>query len=419
MEEKAKTSKKFLPLIESGSTPKGLISKRLSAKPSLKKLKKSLGLGGRMFPGSTKNSDVDGIKIEKENEVPPTVIQSSSMEKRSEIMPLKNSTQQELNPENLWLRYLILSNAMHTSFLDTMQEIFRMQTILENEAFMSLVTNLLPEDNLAISQEKSKTYKVLITGGAGFIGSHLVDFFTTLGWDVTVLDNLHHSVVQKFDVAKLIIGDIRWQGRIDKFDLVIHCAAQTSVTKSETNPYEDVAVNVMGTVLQLQNYPEAKHVFLSSCAVYADGGTRNENSLTIPSSVYGISKLCAEQYVLRQQLNLVVRLGNVYGPRQEKRGEAAVMAHFASDEPIVIYGDGKSIRDYIHVYDVVEAIGKLLGYGGIVNIGTGKGTSTNDLAKGFKKIIKYEPAREGEMKHIVLDISRLIETTGFTPKPYG
>src|SRR3989344_1072216 len=127
MEEKAKTSKKFLPLIESGLMPKERISKRRLAKPLLKRSKRSLGLGGRMFPGSTKNSDIDGIKTEKENEAPLTVTQFSLMEQQSGTMLLNNSTQQELNPENLWLRYLILSNAMHTSFLDTMQEIFRMQ----------------------------------------------------------------------------------------------------------------------------------------------------------------------------------------------------------------------------------------------------------------------------------------------------
>ncbi len=288
--------------------------------------------------------------------------------------------------------------------------------------------------------------KILVTGGAGFIGSHIVDRYIELGHDVTVIDNLStgkkdniNPEADKFYTPINNIGggldQIISQG---KFDVINHHAAQTSVIASMKDFSFDAEINILGTLNLLKiaiKHKVKKFIFASSGgAIYglADVPT-NENSYPFPRSPYGISKLAIELYLSIFQehygLNYTsLRYSNVYGPRQRYDGEAGVIAIFTNamlnGQSPTIFGDGFHERDYIYVDDVVEANIKALTKGDneAINIGTGITTTTQELfnfikkATGFNGIPVYGAKRPGDIWKSGLDISKAKEILGWEPK---
>ncbi len=274
--------------------------------------------------------------------------------------------------------------------------------------------------------------RVLVTGGAGFIGSHVVDALVARGDRVSVLDNLSTGRLENMDPrVNFYHGDmrdakfVRETVRVEKPDYVIHHAAQIDVQASVNDPAEDAAVNITGTINLLEAccaYEVKKVVYASSAAVY--GNPRylpvDEEHPVRPLSGYGVSKHTVEHYldVYRVLHNLdytVLRYSNVYGPRQDATGEGGVVAIFTSlllrGQPPRIFGDGKQTRDFVHVQDVVRANLAALeaGSGGIFNISTGLPTSVNELFETLRGItgvdIKpvYGPPREGDILHSYLN----------------
>ena len=267
--------------------------------------------------------------------------------------------------------------------------------------------------------------KVLVTGGAGFIGSHVVDLLCKDGHSVHVVDNLssgskdnvnasatfHLLDIRTPECAKLITELVP--------DVVIHTAAQMSVRESMANPINDVDVNVCGLLNILQALPKENFpffVFLSTGgAIYGEQEQFpcSESHPKQPISVYGASKLASEIYLeLWQRVYALdfatLRLANVYGPRQNPHGEAGVVAIFCnallSGLPVKIYGDGSQTRDYIFVQDVAEAVVKAATskVNGTFNIGTGVETSVNQLFSTMASVSELKtganffPTRTGE-----------------------
>jgi len=293
--------------------------------------------------------------------------------------------------------------------------------------------------------------RVLVTGGAGFIGSHLVDALMPRGYTVTVLDDLSegslanlkpHLEDPKFSFIK---GDIRDKGIVKEAvagtDAVIHEAAMKSIPLSIKMPELAHEVNVHGTINLLREGRDAgikKFVLASSCAVYGDAAEMpiSERALTQPLSPYAKSKLDAEEscreFYLRDGLQTVaLRYFNVYGPRQSGGEYAGVMLKFMENlqngKAPVIYGDGEQTRDLIHVSDVAEATILALerdGIGGeVINVGTMRRVSMNELCNVFinlsgKTYLKplYEPARQGDIKHSQADIYKAERLLRFWPK---
>lgn len=253
--------------------------------------------------------------------------------------------------------------------------------------------------------------KVLVTGGAGFIGSHVVDKLMIDGHDVVVLDNLstgnmsnfeHHLNESRFHFFK---GDIRQvltvEKAIDGADAVIHAAAIVSVPLSIENPVLTNEVNVLGTLNLLEASIKAKvkrFVYVSSCAVYGDAAKLpiDEGALVRPLSPYASSKLAAEEHCTvffeNHGLETVrLRYFNVYGPRQAASEYAGVMVKFLErirrDQPPIIFGDGEQTRDFVYVDDVVAATLLALNRDGVAgnvfNIGTGEVVTINKLCQVF------------------------------------
>ena len=290
--------------------------------------------------------------------------------------------------------------------------------------------------------------RALVTGGAGFIGSHLVDRLVDEGWDVVVLDNLSAGKIENISRSKnrveMVVGDIRDKTTIEKamkdVQTVFHEAAQVNVMRSVEDPFEDLDINVHGSLLLLEESVKAeveKVVYASSGgAVYGDPQIIpvSEEFETNPLSPYGASKLMVEKYLkcfyeVYDLDYVILRYGNVFGPRQDPFGEAGVISIFLSQvlkgESPVIFGDGFQTRDFVFVEDVVEANMKALQYNSfprIFNIGTGIETSVNEIFStiisiaGAKLPPKYSPERKGEVKRIALDISRSFEKLSWTPK---
>ena len=244
---------------------------------------------------------------------------------------------------------------------------------------------------------------VLVTGGAGFIGSHLTDAFLRQGDEVTVVDDLSAGSAARLDERAVLHNQsiihagplARLAGEI-RPELICHLAAKIDVRASVAFPADDAQVNVIGTVnvLEAARRADARVLFCSTGgALYGTDAPipSPESVLPLPESPYGVAKNCAEQYVglynrLHGTRHAVLRLANVYGPRQDPAGEAGVVAIFCSrmlagKQPI-IYGDGKQTRDYIYVGDVVTAFlaAAETGLPGTWNIGTGTETSVLDLA---------------------------------------
>jgi UDP-glucose 4-epimerase len=281
---------------------------------------------------------------------------------------------------------------------------------------------------------------VLVTGGAGFIGSHLVDKLVSSGCNVRVLDNLSSGKTSNIEghlksgKVELIEGDINnfetVKGAVKGCDAIAHLAAIISVPFSMKNPKLTCETNIGGTLNLLSNAAEknvGKFVFISSCAVYGEPKYLpvDEVHPTNPLSPYAESKLLAERYCLgfheRQLLKSVVfRLFNVYGPRQGLNEYSGVITKFIdrlrSGQPLVIYGDGSQTRDFVHVSSVAEAIKNALlgstGDGEVLNIGTGKSVSVKELAQTLLKsahsklTISYEAPRAGEIKFSYANTSK-------------
>lgn len=288
----------------------------------------------------------------------------------------------------------------------------------------------------------SKT--ILVTGGAGFIGSHLVDRLVQLGHRVLIVDDLSTGKIRNLprgvnfyhtDVNHASIDNIFQK---ESPNVVFHNAAQISVTSSVRDPGKDAEINVAGTARLIEasrRYGVDKFVY--SCtggALYGDPDPSQctEESPIVPLSPYGLSKWVGERYLdlyrRTYRLNSVsLRYGNVYGPRQDPHGEAGVVAIFANamlegQEPR-IYGDGNQERDFVYIEDVVQANILALeeGVSGAYNIGTAVGTSINDIAKILGEIFKYRrkpshsPARIGDVRRISLDYSKAKREMGWEP----
>lgn len=274
-----------------------------------------------------------------------------------------------------------------------------------------------------------------MTGGAGFIGSHLVDGLIKEGMDVFVIDDLSSGKREnlnprarfyKLDIRSSEVGKVF--GR-EKPRYVFHLAAQIDVRKAAGDPKFDASVNVLGTLNLLKASAEAgvkKLVFSSTGgAIYGEveKGFADEQKLPLPGSPYGISKLAGEHYIRFFGENsgpkfTILRYGNVYGPRQDPLGEAGVVAIFSLSmlqmKKTVLYGQGKMERDYVYVADVVEAnlLAREKGDGEVLNIGTGTATSTNELFSVMRQCTGYglkpdlEQKRPGELWRSCLNCSK-------------
>lgn len=282
--------------------------------------------------------------------------------------------------------------------------------------------------------------KVVVTGGAGFIGSHLVEHLVALGHNVHVVDNL---VAGKREYvhpdATLHIADIRNQEELQSIfegaDTIFHLAALPSVPYSIENPIETHEVNALGTLKVIVAARDAKVrriVYSSSSAVYGDQEVVPiyEDALCEPKSPYGLQKLESEHYLrLASELygveTVSLRYFNLYGPRQNAAGPyASVVARFidqsASGQPLTVVGEGKQTRDFVHVQDVVSANIRAMdsihaGKGEVFNIGGGKSYSVLDVAGIVGGEITYLPPRI-EIMNSVAAIDRAREFLGWEPK---
>ena len=280
--------------------------------------------------------------------------------------------------------------------------------------------------------------RAIVTGGAGFIGSHVVDALVAQGAEVAVVDSLIHGAQDNVATgAELHVRDIR-EPLDDVFDAVqpeavLHLAAQADVRVSVERPVEDADVNVLGTVRILESARKhgAQVVFSSTGgAIYGECTTSApEDSPCEPLSPYGTAKLAAEEYLraynrLYGTRHIALRYGNVYGPRQDPHGEAGVVAIFlgalARGEQARIFGDGMQTRDYVYVGDVARATLAALGHeGGVFNVGTGRETSVAELYElcarvaGSDRAAEHAPARLGELQRSFLDPTLAADTLGF------
>ena len=284
--------------------------------------------------------------------------------------------------------------------------------------------------------------RVIVTGGAGFIGSHVVDAFVALGDEVVALDNLstgkREYVNAEARLSELDIVDERsLSASFSEFpaQIVCHLAAQASVTASVERPEFDLDVNVRGTlnVCDAARSVGAAVVFASTGgALYGNGAPLPTPEMFIPAplSPYGASKLAGEGYVatwgrLYGIPNVVLRLGNIYGPRQNPHGEAGVVAIFSErllrGEKVTVYGHGEPTRDYVHVADVARAfvVAAERKRPGTYNVGTGRETSVRDLlgllseAAGATVEVDLQPLRPGELERSSLDPSLIEQELGW------
>ncbi len=297
--------------------------------------------------------------------------------------------------------------------------------------------------------------RALVTGGAGFIGSHVSELLLEQGWSVEIVDDLstgkrdnvpaaarlHAIDIRSADAARLV--------REGGFDLLVHLAAQIDVRKSVADPVNDASINIVGSLNLLEAVrasgagKRCRVVFSSTGgALYGDFVTppNVETFAKDPESPYAISKLSAENYLayygrLHRLDCVALRFGNVYGPRQDPHGEAGVVAIFCGrildGRPLTIFGDGTQTRDYVYVRDVAEAtlaaatlalpdVGRVDARG--FNIGTGVPTSVVELAttllaaSGKRVPIEHAPARPGEQLTSFLNVDKAAKTLGWRPR---
>ena len=286
--------------------------------------------------------------------------------------------------------------------------------------------------------------KVLVTGGAGFIGSHVVDALVRQGYQVVVVDNLSTGRPENINPAatfyQVDISNSELEEIFEKErpELINHQAAQTVIQKSMEDPVFDAKQNILGSlnlVLRCLRFGVKKFIYASSVGVYGEPKylPLDENHPVNPISYYGISKHTAEHYLhlahLQHMLSYVVlRYPNVYGPRQSPEGEAGVVAIFTRQmlrgERPTIFGKGDKTRDYVHVSDVVTAnLLAMEGDGnGVYNLGTGVETSDQEMFNllaeltGYQGKPRYAPVREGEIYKICLDSSKAQKELDWQPQ---
>src|SRR5690242_1897122 len=276
--------------------------------------------------------------------------------------------------------------------------------------------------------------KAVVTGGAGFIGSNLVDALLARGDDVTVVDNFASGKRELVNpAATLLEHDIREPFSVDA-DVVFHLAAQADVQTSMKDPGYDAAVNVVGTANVLMAAGDAQVIFSSSGgAGYGEcREPATEESPFEPLSAYGIAKKCGEEYLagwnrIHGTGHVSLRFGNVYGERQDAGLEGGVVAIFlermARGQETVIFGDGEQQRDFVYVGDIVAALLATVGRnGGPYNIGTGIATSVNELhaacrrAAGIAEEPSHREARLGDVIRSVIDPARAGTELGWRAK---
>lgn len=286
--------------------------------------------------------------------------------------------------------------------------------------------------------------KILVTGGAGFIGSHLLELLSQQAVETVVFDNLSSgSAVHVPAGMRLVEGDVRNGEQLEqlfaqeRFEAVIHLAAQTMVPYSLQHPEEDCAINLLGLINILEccrKYAVQHIVFSSSAAVYGDNPNipLQEGERLLPTSAYGITKMTSEHY-LRMYHDLyglnatVLRFANVYGERQGEGGEGGVVSIFckllAAGKGVTVFGNGEQTRDFVYAGDIAQALwraSRLEGYQ-IINISTQKETSVNELLAAFKTAVgrefpvTYGPVREGDIFRSVLANACCRELLGFCP----
>lgn len=289
--------------------------------------------------------------------------------------------------------------------------------------------------------------KILVTGGAGFIASHIVDAYINLGHDVVVVDNLSSGRREFINKkAKFYQADIRDRDKINDIfvkerpKVINHHAAQISVRNSVEDPINDAEINILGLLNLLE---EGRKIGVKKIIFASSGGVVYGEATVIPTpedynplqplSPYGVTKLASEYYLNFYYTTygiqyFALRYSNVYGPRQNPHGEAGVVAIFSlkllNGEIAVINGDGRQTRDYVYVGDVVEVnkIALTSSQAGPFNIGTGIETNVLEIYQNIKEIIgakitaKHGPAKSGEQKRSCLDLKKAKKILSWEPK---
>ncbi|SFF28530.1 UDP-glucose 4-epimerase [Paenibacillus catalpae] len=286
--------------------------------------------------------------------------------------------------------------------------------------------------------------KVMVTGGAGFIGSHIVERCLSKGWETIVVDNLSKGEFENIPIgARFYHTDIRsheMEGILAKErpDVIVHQAAQTDVQYSINEPLEDASANILSTIRLLElavKYGVRKFVYASSAAIYGmpEAALINEAHPKHPMSGYGVSKYVPELYIYTYAKLYgleygILRYANVYGPRQASDGEGGVVAIFVDrllrGQKLVIYGDGEQTRDFIYVEDIADAnIAAILAEQNVIaNVGTAHPLSVNALVASLqdccdqKTRVEYRPARAGDIMHSCLDNHKAIQQLKWEPK---
>ena len=295
--------------------------------------------------------------------------------------------------------------------------------------------------------------KALVTGGAGFIGSHVADLFLAKGYEVDIVDDLssgkRQNIPEKARFYEMGLNSATFADLVRKgrYDAIAHLAAQIDVRKSVTDPVNDATINILGTLNLMEALRKSelpgRIVFTSTGgAVYGDFNSppNAETYPKDPESPYAISKLSIELYLayygrVHGQETVALRFGNVYGPRQDPHGEAGVVAIFCgrilNNRPLTIFGDGLQTRDYVYVGDVARAVwlaatrplpekGRMDARA--FNIGTGVGTSVIDIAKklqhaaGSDVPVEFAPHRAGEQQESFVNVEKAQQLLGWKPE---